>query len=143
MFNITEVRICDCHLLVKVEHLNDDDSIWFREQYVWQGREGVKQKQATNSDGEPLMDDGNVVPTRGDPPEYYLPEGRSCAMRPGPHMDDDSILSTIRDDHAQRQGGFVGYNGWRDEHFGIGDHDEEGCDILLEQFERLVGHYDS
>lgn len=144
MFNITEVRICDCHLLVRVEHLNDDGSIWFREQYAWQGREGAKQKRATNSDGEVLMDDGNVAPKQaGDSGDYYyLPEGRDWALRSGPHMDDDSILSVIRASHERRQGGYVGYNGWDNAHFSFSDRDQAGCDTLLARFAGLVGNYE-
>ena len=145
MFNIAEVSVCDCHLLVKVEHLNDDGSPWFWEQYIWQGREGIKQNRASNPDGEFLMDNGEVAPFLEDVrhPEQYLPDGRTWARRPGTHMDNSSILGAIREVHQQRQGGFVGYNGWITPSLEHRTDDEDGCAILLDRFSGLVGRYDS
>jgi hypothetical protein len=106
-FKIVDVFTHDGQLVVTVEHYNPNGSFWFLEHYTFQGREWSKQKRATNALSQLLLDDGTVAPTNpgvgaGDPPQPFLPPGRTWALRPGPHMDDSSILDTIRSIHQRR-----------------------------------------
>lgn len=107
-FAITDVSAQDGHLVVTAEHYNADGSVWFTENYIFQGREWHKRKRAANALGQLLLDDGAVAPTtvrrRGPPDELepFLPAGRTWKLRPGPHMVDDSILSVIASTHQRR-----------------------------------------
>jgi len=110
-FKILDVFEKNWHMIVLVEHYQPDDSFWFTEHYIFSGVEGVKRKRTTNSDGECIMDNGEVAPTHkitSDRPykpgisAQYLPEDRDWAREPAPHMTVDSILSTIRDTHRRR-----------------------------------------
>lgn len=106
-FKILDVFADNARLVVRVEHYNADDSVWFTENYCWQGREGLKRKRQTNSDGAYLMDDGNVAPLMPADPvtgfaEPYLPDGRTWARYDIPYMDESSILGTIRSTHDDR-----------------------------------------
>lgn len=108
-FTILAVATRDGHLVVDVEHFDVVGAHWFYEDYVFQGREGLKRKRTTNAMGELLMDDGRVAPTRLDPDDpagltsgQYLPVGRTWQLQSTPWMGDESILTTIRSIHAQR-----------------------------------------
>ena len=143
---IVDVFEKDCHLIVLVEHYHADGSFWFREDYRWQGREGLKQKRATNDQGEALMDDGQVAPTHNVEGDqlHYLPEGREWARLPAPHIVDDSILSVIRSIHAQRlvwgwpQGAIDQVSSIPDSK--ISQRDRDGCPVLIAKFAALVGY---
>lgn len=148
-FTITEVFTQDGHLVVKADHFRPDGSAWFTENYTWQGREGLKQKRATNALGQLLLDDGTVAPStvrRGPPDEveYILPPGRQWARRSGTHMVDDSILSVIRTTHRQRS--TTAYPSRIDQlrtPVGAGlappPADVAGCPALLAKFQTLIG----
>jgi hypothetical protein len=145
-FKIVQVFEKDCQMVVQVEHNHADGSFWHLEHYVHQGREGLRQKRATTRDGIPLMDNDQIAPlvdivegaiTRQD---RRLPPGRTWKLRPGPHLDDDSILETIREIHSLRL-----LSGWpqgsvdklsTSKH---SDADKAGCPSLTAHFQRLVG----
>lgn len=107
-FKIVDVFTQDGQLIVKAEHYHATGSLWFVENYTWQGREGLKQKRATNALGQLLLSDNSVAPSRivrpglPDVLEQYLPTGAQWKYRPGPHMDEASILSVIASIHQQR-----------------------------------------
>ena len=101
----------DCFLVVQAEHYHDDGAFWFMEHYRWCGDEGLKQKRATDSDGNALLDDDTLAPTHTVDGEeiVYLPEGRTWKRHTVPHMDDFSIWETIVKDHNTRKAsGFGG-----------------------------------
>ena len=144
---VTDVFQQDCHLIVRAEHYHPDGTFWFLENYRWQGREGLKRKRVTNTAGRLLMDNGKVAPLRiedGDStPVAYLPKGREWARRSTPHMDEDSILDTIRSIHRQRL-----TSGWpqgtvdlvsRISPDKIRQQDRDGCPQLINKFAYLVG----
>lgn len=143
-FKILDIFARDGQLVVKVEHYNPDNTVWFMEHYIWQGREGLKQKRATNALGQPLMDNGLMAPStvlQGSPDLviYLLPLGRTWLRRPGPYMVDDSILNVIRSIHQQRLA-----SGWpsrsnRLSPFKHTTYDDIGVLVLITQFMRLVG----
>lgn len=144
-FMIVDVFTQDGQLVVKAEHYHPTGALWFVEHYTWQGREGLKQKRATNALGQPLLDDGTVAPstTNPGPPVqviYWLPDGRSWLRLPAPHMVNHSILTTIRSIHRQRL-----TSGWpqgkidRLPAFKFSPEDEAGCPVLLTKFRLLVG----
>ena len=106
-FKIVDVFVTDGQLVVKAEHYQAGGALWFVEHYIWQGREGLKQKRATNALGQLLLDDGTVAPATPDPDRpgrriAFLPAGRDWLRQPAPHMDDSSILNQIRSTHRQR-----------------------------------------
>jgi len=144
-FKITEVYISSGHLVVTAEHYNANGSLWFVEHYTWQGREGLKQKRATNALGQLLLDDGTVAPVavrRGPLDELvaFLPPGRNWLRQPAPHLVDDSILGTIRSIHKQRLA-----TGWPQgkvdtlRTFKPAPTDHAGVAVLLAKFRLLVG----
>lgn len=146
-FRIVDVYLSSGQLVVTAEHFNPDGSAWFTEHYTWQGREGLKQKRATNALGQLLQDDNTVAPTRvtrrgpPDETEQFLEAGKTWKLRPGPHMVDDSILSTIRSIHRQRLA-----TGWPQGKidqlptFKSGPADNLGSDALKLRFQGLIGH---
>ena len=145
-FKILDVFADNAWLVIRSEQYNADGSVWFVENYRWQGREGLKHKRKTNSDGRPLMDDGNIAPLRdvditgvADP---YLPEGRTCARHEVPHMDESSILRTIRSVHTQRLA-----SGWEQGSIDAispgktpSQPDLDGVSVLVTHFESLKGN---
>ena len=144
-FKIIDVFTHDGHLVVKAEHFNLDSSFWFLEYYLFQGREWHKHKRAVNARGQTLLDDGTVGPTRPRPneperTEQFLPPGRTWALRPGPHMDDSTILDTIRSIHKQRL-----VSGWpqgKIDRLGTlkpAPQDTTGCVPLAAHFQHLKG----
>jgi len=144
-FKIIEVYASSGHLVVTAEHYNANGSLWFVEHYTWQGREGLKQKRATNALGQLLLDNGTVAPTevrRGPPDELaaFLPPGRNWLRQPAPHMVDDSILSVIRAIHKQRLA-----SGWPQgkvdtlQTFKSASTDHAGVTVLLAKFRSLIG----
>ena len=143
MFEVLSVFEIHCHLIARVRHLNRDGSEKCMEDYGWQGRQWFQHKRQVNGSGEMLMDDGSVAPSRlldeGDS-EQYLPEGRDWAMQTVPHMDDSSILDTIRSCHHRHA---QGYNGCNDNvPFKPSQQDRDGCSGLVAHFQHLVGRYD-
>ncbi len=86
-------------MVVQAEHYRSDGTGWFTENYVFQGREGLKQKRKTNAQGRLLMDDATVAPGA---PKQFLPPGREWARHPAPHMAEESIIGTITSIHKQR-----------------------------------------
>jgi hypothetical protein len=152
-FKILGVYDQDCHLVVRVEHHHADGSFWFIENYVHDGREGIRQKRKVNGAGLLLMDDGNVAPlVNPDPPTrkagkvrmedtaQYLPEGRTWDYHPAPWMDENSVLSVIRDIHGQRLvTGFPQGQVDSAERMSHTDEDERGCEALVNKFLYLVG----
>ena len=145
-FEILDVFQQDSQLVVKVRHHNPDGSAWFVEHYTWQGREGLKRKRATNALGQLLLDDGTVAPTevvrRGPPDKVsaFLPAGRTWLLRPGPHMDESSILSIIRSVHQQRR--ITGWPQGKVDNLPVFKHntsDNNGVEILRTKFQGLIG----
>jgi hypothetical protein len=145
-FKIVDVFTQDGQLVAKAEHYHPSGALWFVEHYTWQGREGLKQKRATNALGQLLLDDGTVAPstTRPGPPVeviYSLPAGRSWLRQPAPHMVNDSILATIRSIHQQRlasgwpQGKVDQLPGFKPD-----STDESGAETLRLKFQILIGH---
>ena len=135
-------------LIVLAEHYHADGGFWFRENYRWLGSEGLIQKRATDSEGRPLLDNGELAPTRpadNHRPEEvaYLPSGRDWARLPAPHVDEGSILDTIRSIHAQRL--VTGFpQGTIDRVSAIPDskitqRDRDGCPVLIAKFAYLKG----
>ena len=100
-FKVLDVRAHNGQLLVRVEHFDASGSHWFFEDYTWQGREGLKRKRQTNPQGKLLLADGTVAPSnaKGD---QYLPGGREWAYLPPPIMDNEAIVSVIRQVHQSR-----------------------------------------
>ena len=145
-FKIVDVFTQDGQLVVKAEHYHPSGVLWFVEHYTWQGREGLKQKRATNALGQLLLDDGTVAPSTthpGPPAEviYSLPAGRTWLLRPGPHMDRSSIVKTIRKIHKQRL-----VSGWPQGQmdpmcrFKFNGDDTTGCTGLRSHFQTLIGY---
>ena len=144
LFKILEVFTQNGQLVVKAQHYNADGSVWFVEHYTFQGREGVKQKRAVNALGQLLLDDDTVAPTELDSPgvtrRAVLPVGRQWKFRPGPHMDNGSILSVIQSTHRQRVAA-----GWPQGQadqlpaFTTTPVDDAGASTLLAKFLPLIG----
>ena len=143
IFKILDVYAQDNHLCVWVQHFRATGSEWFKEHYLFQGREGLKQKRATDAQGRILMDDGEVAPIlirKDGLTGSYLPTGRTWKRLPAPHMDDSSILVTIRSIHQQRTA-----SGWIRGDNTLSNHkstveDELGNPVLLERFGHLKGY---
>lgn len=145
-FQLIDITNVQSHLVVTAEHYHPDGSFWFRENYVWQGREGLKRKRKTDAEGRILMDDGQRAPLRlgiDDELVPYLPSGRTWARLPAPHMDEESILTTMRSIHQQRL-----ISGWpqgridkisRISESKIRQEDRDGCPILIAKFAALKG----
>ena len=144
-FRIVEVYISSGQLVVRAEHFKPDGSAWFTEHYTWQGREGLKQKRATNALGQLLQDDDSIAPTRiirrgpPDEVEQFLEAGKTWKRLPAPHMVDDSILGTIRSIHRQRLA--TGYPNRIDQLRAPTPTaaDVAGCPVLLAKFQVLIG----
>ena len=144
-FKILDVTAQNGHLVVTAQHYKPDGSPWFTENYLFQGREGLKQKRATNVLGQILQDDDTVAPTvvvrRGPPDqvEQVLEPGKRWKLLPGPHMDESSILGTIRLIHAQRvASGFQGNNDRLVTPPSTVE-DGTGCNVLLARFSLMKG----
>lgn len=145
-YKITDIVLQAGHLVVTVQHFAPDGSNWFLENYVWQGREGLKQKRAVNAQGQLLQDDGTVAPTimvNSGPrqePRQYLEAGKNWQRQPGTHMVDDSIISVIRSTHAQRLA-----SGWPGGTNKLSllkppqQPDVDGGPALLARFQHLIG----
>ena len=143
-FKILDVFADNARLVVRAEHYNADGSVWFTEHYRWQGREGLKRKRQTNSDGGYIMDDGNVAPLMpvdvvNGIAEPYLPDGRTWARYDIPYMDEGSILGTIRSTHDDRL-----VSGWPQGSVDVmsptgqaQDRDEAGISTLVSLFSSL------
>ena len=143
-FRIVDVFIQGGHLVVKAEHFKPDGSPWFTEHYLFQGREGLKHKRATNALlGQPLLDDGSVAPTElkrdNDRQVPVLPPGRRWARRPEPHLAEDSVLHTIRLIHRQRAAAQAPNTVDRLVTPPPTQADNDGCGALLTQFAGLKG----
>jgi hypothetical protein len=153
-FTILDVFDNDCHMVVKVQHLHDDDAPWHIEYYYFQGREGLKHKRVTDAEGFILMDDGAVAPKRdrpirqvGEPAtlhnqEQYLPSGRDWARHPEPHLDVESILNVIRNQHTARSVDTETIQRQRDDVLIPMKHNEQdtqGYVILVNHFQSLIG----
>jgi len=95
----------DCFLVVQAEHYHDDGGFWFSEHYRWCGDEGLRQKRATDSDGNALLEDDSLAPTNTIDSEEvaFLPEGQDWKYLAAPHMDDSSIWEVIIQDHNTRK----------------------------------------
>lgn len=143
-FRILDVFQQDHHLIVRAEHFNPDGSFWFLENYIWQGREGLKRKRKTDAQGRILMDDGKPAPLTDHPDveerRQFLPLGRDWARHDTPHMDEGSILTTIRSIHEQRL-----VSGWPQGTIDTlallmgNSQDEVGCPDLIGKFAALAG----
>ena len=138
-FKILEVSDQACYLNVRVEHYHSDGSTWFTEDYGWQGREGLKQKRATNEQGKILRNNGVVAPVKGNPPKQYLPKGKAWKLMAPPIMDGDAILGVIKATHVQRLA-----SGWPDSVNTLStrtpsQEDRDGCGMLVSTFKHLEG----
>ena len=143
---IVAMGTLDGHLVVVVDHFHPGGSFWFREDYTWEGREGLKHKRMTDRQGRILMDNDQPAPYRaredpGRTPPQYLPAGRDWKRHTHPHMDDDSILDVIRSIHRQRL-----LSGWTrvDRPLQPGQlrckqEDRDGCNHLVTRFQHLLG----
>jgi hypothetical protein len=146
LFKIIDVEEIDCHLVFCVEHYNADDTFWFLENYRWPGREGNKHKRTTNSQGDILMDNGEVSPTEEDSlgnDMSYLPEGREWAYETAPRVSERLVLSQILSNHNLRLA-----SGWpqgsrdtvsRLPEGKIAQVDRDGCSALLAHLQGLKG----
>jgi hypothetical protein len=140
-FEIIDVLDHDCDLCVCVNHFHADGSFWFRENYLWQGREGLRCRIALNADGEPLLSDDSVAPM-SDASGYYCPSGMAWKRTSEIYLDvETSILEMIRSTHSRRL-----LAGWPQ---GTIDQvppkqqrsseDESGCSVLIAKFASLKG----
>lgn len=142
LFKIIDIFVHDDQLVVKVEHYNPDSTVWFVEHYTWQGREGLKQKRATNALGQPLLNNGAVAPSTialDGRVIYSLPLGRDWLRLPGTHLTAEAILGVIRSIHQQRLA-----TGWaiklaRLPAFKAIPEDTLGVAALRLQFQGLIG----
>jgi len=144
-FKIVDVFDYHSHLCLYIQHCHADGSDWFKEYYLTQGREGLKQKRQTNEAGLLLMDNGQAAPERShldgsERTEQYLPAGRTWARHPAPHLDEDALLGTSRSIHAARL-----ITGWREDstlpgNLGFFAEDTAGCSVLVSKFLYLRGH---
>ncbi|KKL95065.1 hypothetical protein LCGC14_1858350, partial [marine sediment metagenome] len=104
-FRIISIGEHDGQLLLEVEHFRPDGSFWFFENYLWQGREGLKEPKVVNSSGGLYLDDMALAPYtldgRGER-QFYLPDERQWLRTGLPHLDQASILSVIVQTHEQR-----------------------------------------
>jgi hypothetical protein len=148
-FRILNVLERDCHLVVCVEHYKDDQW-WFTENYCWPGVEGIKRKRLVDSEGWVLMDNGVRAPFHPQTAvearpgnqrwRQYLPRGRDWARADTPHMDEGSILETIRSHHAKLLA--AGFTGGTVDTLGphpFSERDRAGCPQLLAKFRYLIG----
>jgi hypothetical protein len=144
MWQILNIKGQDSYLVATVQHFNPDGSPWFIENYRWQGREGGKQKRASDENGELLLDDGSPAPKRlgSDKEEHqYLPAGRQYKFLPGTHISDESLLSLIRTTHEQRL--VSGWpQGYRDSlrsvpTSGVHQRDQDGIAQMVSTFKHL------
>ena len=142
-FKILAVFKQDCHLIVRVEHYNVDDSFWFIEHYRWRGRQGLQRKRLTDSQGYILLSDLRRAPRRRNSPKAslaaYLPAGAEWAYKPPPIMVDESIIGVITSIHKRRL-----ISGWPERTDRLGpstfnDRDQVGCSFLVSVFQHLVG----
>jgi hypothetical protein len=141
----------DCHLHIQAEHWHPEadratkGQVWFIEDYLWQGREGLARKRLMNARGELLLTDDTVAPQRparfdGDVEEYYLPEGKDWKRATQPSMDDDSVFDIIKAIHRKRL-----ITGWDNKwymppsHMHPKDRDRDGCSHLTSHYRHLVG----
>ena len=63
-WKIIEVYASSGHLVVTVEHYNPGpapQALWFIEHYLFQGREGMRQRRAANALGQILLDDSTAM----------------------------------------------------------------------------------
>lgn len=142
-WKVLQVFSQDGHLILQVEHYLDE-SIWFTENYRWQGREGLRHKREVNIEGQFLMDNGEVAPlldsVHGDPPVQYLSSGRSWKFLPGPALGEATVFHVIRDTHRQRI-----ESGWPHTSDVVTscactNNDSMGVNALLAKFSHIVGY---
>ena len=160
-FRIVRVFDHDCHLTFQVEHFNADETFWFSEHYLFQGREGLCHQRMENASGELIMDNGEVAPTRlfaksrakaqftdaenkafGLVDEQYLPDGRDWAYQTTPYLDVSSVLAVIGQSHSSHLvSGLPAANTVDVLHsMRPSERDRLGCDSLLLKFQHLVGY---
>lgn len=103
-FKILSVSQQDGCLIVQGEHYHLDGSLWFVENYLFQGREGLKHKRVTDEQGHLLMGNGDRAPTRivNKEMQQYLPPGSTWMRRSEPHLDEVGIVGVMRSIHNQR-----------------------------------------
>jgi hypothetical protein len=106
-FRIIDISEHQGQLLVQVEHFKTNGTFDYFENYMWQGREGLKFPRITNSDGIPLMDNGQPVPYvvgLYGRTTYQLPANRNWKLSAKPYLTLDSIIGVVQDIHDQRLG---------------------------------------
>ena len=143
-FRILDVRAEYGHLVVEVEHFNDDGTFAYFENYLWPGREGDKHARVLNKDGKLLLNDGTVAPekesisARG--PVQYRPAGKAWKRETTPWMDTASITSVIESKHQRRK-----VTGWTEGQSRLTVHprnftaaDTNGVGALVTKFAGLV-----
>jgi hypothetical protein len=105
-FRIISVSTHDNQLLVEVEHFKTDGSFDYFENYLWQGREGLKEPRMVNSQGDLYLSDGSIAPYRvldEGRRQYYRPDGRGWLRTGTPHLDHESVLTSISLIHKERE----------------------------------------
>jgi hypothetical protein len=147
-FRIIDVKAHDGMLVVEVEHFKADGSFDYFENYIWQGREGLKRPRVVNDRGGLYLSDGALAPSviEDGRKRYYRPDQRSWLRTNTPHMDQGSILRVVQQIHDQRKN-------WRNQDWPRGEkqgqsrlseppirnslRDTQGVDRLVTKFRRL------
>ena len=105
-FRIIDVGQHNGQLLVEVEHFKPDGSFDYFENYMWQGREGVRFPRAQDSEGYLLLKNGNRAPFKVNPLtnqlDQYAPNSNSWLRESTPYLDTGSIIGVIQHIHDQR-----------------------------------------
>ncbi len=61
-YKILDVWVLEDQFAANVVHYKLDGSIWFYENYIWQGSEGSRRDRTVDVDGALIMDNGQVAP---------------------------------------------------------------------------------
>jgi hypothetical protein len=116
-FRIVDIWSQDGQMVLEVEMFHPDGTFWHFENFIFQGREGLKRPRVTNAQGEALMDNG--VPAPWNNPHnpnpitseeiltennrmQYLPPGRHWKRSWSFFLDESSILLVIQSVYEER-----------------------------------------
>jgi hypothetical protein len=143
-FRILDVRTEYGHLVVEVEHFKPDGSFAYFENYLWQGREGLKREIAKDAAGFLLLEDNTRAPTKLAPSrrqEQYKPAGKAWKRSNRVPMVEDSITSVIQQIHNERAGQdwTKGQNRLTVTRQNFKEADTEGLSRLAAKFRRMKG----
>lgn len=144
-WNIVDVFSKHGQLVFQVDHFHTDGAFWFMEHYTWSGRSWFTKRVQVNSNGDMLLTNGEVAPSRpvdpGDPPSQYLPDGEEWARLADPSLTVEDVTSLITSDHNRRLDPAFPEFPLRDilGTFKPNQSDEDGCESIADYFASLKG----